>query len=90
MDSAVESFLKKKASGDQVPWSFSWRTAQMWESKALTAMEMGAPGLGWLRTDTEARRNLAQQRADSGTGDQGSDLPEPLRVLVQGEIYGKH
>ena len=42
MDSAVESFFEKKASGDQKPQLFCWRTAPTWESDASTAKENGA------------------------------------------------
>ena len=39
LDSAVESFLEKKANEDQEPRIFCWRMALRWESKASTVRE---------------------------------------------------
>ena len=76
--------LAAKVREDQEEWSFCWRTALMWESEASTAREIGAPGSGWVRTGTEARRSFAWRKAESRAGDQGRDLPGPLRALVRG------
>ena len=84
MDSAEDSFLKKKTSGDQAPQILCWRKTPTWEYKASTASNTGAPGSGWVRTGTEARSCLARRKGESSTGDQRRDLPRPFRALVRG------
>ena len=80
----LDSFLEKKARGDQNCCTRCWSTPPACVSEASTAKEIGAPGMGCTRMGTEERMSRAGLKAASRVGVQSNSIPGPLRLLVRG------
>jgi hypothetical protein len=83
-DSAVESFLLKKASGLHDPADSCWSTPPMWVSEASVASDITAPGRGCVREVAAARAVLAALKAAAALSDHTSVFGLPLSRSVNG------